>query len=125
MRACNLVTVAASVDRPNIFLSVLKRPASTGAGHSVQDSYDFVIKPIINELIKDKDDFPKTIIYANLNWCGYGHELASRPSRDGSPSTIGHLVGQYHMPCTTEVSTVKWLCYIATCMLKLNYVGRV
>ena len=102
--SANTAVIAASVDRQNIELSVENRPATTGTGHTVQQSYDYVILPILEELKLKKETFPKTIVYTKLFWCGYGHEMAMRPSRDGTPSSVGHLVSQYHMPCTTQVN---------------------
>ena len=56
-------TVSSSMDRPNIKLCVLKRPASTGVTNvSVEDSYDFVFNPVFQELRSKKLEFPKTVI---------------------------------------------------------------
>lgn len=98
----NHQTISTSINRPNIFLEVIKRPPSTG-GNSVQKSYDYIFDPIISELKHHQQAFPKTVVYTKLKWCGYGHEQAVRAERDGSPSTATGLVAQFHKPCSAEV----------------------
>ena len=104
--------ISASIDRPNIFIQVFKRPSSTGGSSSVQQSYDALLDPIINGLKIQQQLYPKTVVYSKLHWCGYGHERAVRVERDGSPSLAAGLVAQFHKPCTTEVGIQLKSCMV-------------
>jgi hypothetical protein len=70
----------------------------------VEDSYEAIFTPLIEELRKKPADFPKIIIYAPLNWCGYGHELALRSSPERESSCLQAKLAQYLKPCTSAVS---------------------
>ena len=61
----------ADLDRPNIFLHKEKRKAtSSGVG-----SYDSILYPIAKDLKTKLADYPLTLIYLLLNWCGYAFKL--------------------------------------------------
>ena len=49
---------------------------STGATHSVEESYECVLDPFLEELEAKGAEFPKTIIYLPLRWCGHMHHHA-------------------------------------------------
>ncbi|CAC5411412.1 recQ [Mytilus coruscus] len=68
------LTVQSSMDRPNIKLTLVKRPAGCGGKNTVQESYDFIYQPLVDELRADKSSFERTIVYLKINWCGYGYE---------------------------------------------------
>jgi hypothetical protein len=82
----------------NIKLNVVERIPCTGGSYSVQEAFNFVFKPLLLHLYYEEDDFPLTIVYCKLQWCGYGVELAQRLL--GPVFTSGHAdsprVVQYH-----------------------------
>lgn len=96
----NSFRISSNIDRSNIKIEVKQRLPTTGTGHPVEASYEEIFNPLIKSLKKEKQNFPKTIVYAPLKWCGYGHELAIRTDFYGRPSGISHHVAQYHKPCT-------------------------
>ena len=109
----NASIVTASIDRANIKINVKKRLPNTGGRvESVETSFDAIFLPVIEELKREGMIFPKTIIYAKLKWCGYGHEMATRPDRCGHISKVVPYVAQYHAPCTPKVSFVSPLCLL-------------
>ena len=63
--------VKADLDRPNIFLHKEKRKAAS----SGVDSYDSILYPIAKDLKKKLADYPLTLIYLPLKWCGYAFKL--------------------------------------------------
>ena len=62
----------------NVNLFVRPRIASVGGDNSVQEAYNFVFKPLLLQLYSSPAEFPLTIVYCKLQWCGYGVELAQR-----------------------------------------------
>ena len=97
------IVITDSIDRANVKMIVLKRPPSTGSGHTVNESYDHIFEPLIEELKLKREAFPKTVVYTKLKWCGYAHEMALRPDMNGNPSNIDAFIAQYHQPCTKQV----------------------
>ena len=95
--------IVITVDRPNIKLVVKQRLSSTGR-KTVEQSFEAIFSPYIRDLKSKKETFAKTVIYSDLKWCGFGHELAVRKEVDGSDAEVSHLVKQYHKPCTTQVN---------------------
>lgn len=95
--------------RPNMYLEVKERPPSTG---DVQASYNQVLDPYFLNLQKDKTDFPRTIMYMPLKWCGYAHQryltkfedLHINQSQEYTGS-FSSILAQFHAPQTSEVST--------------------
>jgi len=85
-------------------LSIKKRQVSSGQV-SVEDSFDAVIVPLLNELRLKREEFPKTIVFTKLKWCGYAHNLALRPTEGGveDATSIEKFVAQFHAPCTSQV----------------------
>lgn len=70
------IIIRESPDRPNIYLSVKTRPACTGSGRTVEDSYNVVMDPILSRLAFLGASMPRTIVYMPLQWCGYTHHRA-------------------------------------------------
>lgn len=99
--------VTASVDRANIKIIVRKRKPTIGSKLPIEESYESIYRPLFEELDEKKLAFPKTVIYTKLKWCGHGHEMAARSKMDGSDSTIGQYVAQFHKPCTSQVTKFK------------------
>ena len=63
--------VCANLDRPNIFIHKEKRlPASTG-----EESFKSVLLPIAIGLKNKLRQYPLTLIYLPLKWCGYAFKL--------------------------------------------------
>ncbi|XP_052087859.1 putative ATP-dependent DNA helicase Q1 [Mytilus californianus] len=100
------LTVQSSMDRPNIKLTLVKRPAGCGGKNTVQESYDFIYQPLVDELRADKSSFERTIVYSKINWCGYGYEEVVRPLKNGDKEdNIEKCVAQFHSPCTSEMKS--------------------
>jgi hypothetical protein len=97
--------------RPNLYLEVKSRPPSTSGA---EESIDAVIHPILAELRKQGVNFPRTLIYLPLQWCGYVHHAAvskylqDHPDevtiQDADSSRLTCLVSQFHAPQSQGVS---------------------
>ena len=100
----NPVVLRGNLDRSNIFICKEKRrPSSLGS-----DSYDDILVPIAEELKLKLNNYPLTLIYLPLKWCGYAYKLflSILGERRYSPLTNEKnpgncLFGQYHAPQTT------------------------
>ena len=100
--------VTSSIDRVNIKLCLRKRKPHAGGENTSESSVIDVLSSIAEELVMEKLNFPKTIIYSKLNWCGFGYEyvlrcLLKESKRTGQPLNRS-LVSQFHAPCTEDVS---------------------
>jgi superfamily II DNA helicase RecQ len=97
------VTVMSSVDRKNIYLSVVHLHKNR---MSNEDVFANCLKPLFDELAKDTVKFAKTIVYCKLNYVGIGYERATIEGLD-------KLVGMYHahLPDKVSIKTNKdiWL----------------
>ncbi|XP_015747113.1 PREDICTED: Werner syndrome ATP-dependent helicase homolog [Acropora digitifera] len=98
--------VKADLDRPNIFLHKEKRKAAS----SGVDSYDSILYPIAKDLKKKLADYPLTLIYLPLKWCGYAFKLFLDILGDASYFPINAdkipencLFGQFHAPQTEQM----------------------
>jgi ATP-dependent DNA helicase RecQ len=89
--------VVATVNRSNIYLSVKRKDASTGQGHSAEDSFLNIVEPLFDDLEKLGEAFPKTVLYCKLFWCGMAYEQAVMRK-------VSHHVAMYHAMCTAEVT---------------------
>ncbi len=96
-------TVLASGNRKNIFLQVKKMFPTSGGENSAEESYISVLEPLLQELIKEKEGFLKTIVYTKLKWCGFAYEYFYRCMLNNTSIDIS-MVSQYHAPCKDEVS---------------------
>ena len=67
----NPKTVSRSPDRQNIFYSKKQRLANIYS----KESFDKILAPIASALKDLKVDYPLTIIYMPLKWCGYAYRL--------------------------------------------------
>ena len=98
--------VKADLDRPNIFLHKEKRKsASSGV-----DSYDSILYPIAKDLKTKLADYPLTLIYLPLKWCGYAFKLFLDVLGDASYFPVNAekipencLFGQFHAPQTEQM----------------------
>ncbi|XP_052079201.1 uncharacterized protein LOC127717558 [Mytilus californianus] len=91
--------VKSSIVRDNIKLLCEKRPPQ-----NTLDSFRTVISPLISDLRKNKDKFPKTVVYSKLKWCAEGYQLTMKPEEDGTSvcEEVKTIVSQYHAPCTEK-----------------------
>ena len=97
----------------NVFLEVKRRPPSTGGNYTPNDSANTVIDPYLKELQLLGLSFPKSIVYAKLEMCGYIHDravthfLADHPDETTiqTPNAVElqSLIQQYHAPQTSSV----------------------
>ena len=62
----NCEIVKASPNRLNVYLGIKQRlPNNYGI-----KSYDDILRPIASELITKRDEYPLTIIYMGIRYCG-------------------------------------------------------
>lgn len=99
-------TVIGDLDRPNIYLEKKRRkPARLGA-----ESYESVLLPFAMGLRDMLVNYPLTIIYLPLKWCGYAYKFflevlgnKSHYPHDGIKNSQTSLIAQYHAPQTAEM----------------------
>ena len=63
--------IVANLDRPNIFIHKEKRLASS----SGEESFRSILLPIAKGLKNGLRQYPLTLIYLPLKWCGYAFNL--------------------------------------------------
>jgi hypothetical protein len=98
----NHVVVASNIDWTNITRCVLRRPSNAGGINTVEASYASIFTPLIDELRAKKCEYPKTIIYTKLKWCGFGQEMALMPPSDAKEEQASELSIADQSPCTSE-----------------------
>lgn len=65
--------------KDNIVLVVKKRPSPTAKGNTAETPYSYVFLPLFQQLNKEGEDFPITIVYCKtMQWIGFGFELAKQ-----------------------------------------------
>lgn len=97
----NPVEVVASLNRPNIFYEKVFR-------NSLDiESYEEILTPIAINLLAQKNDYPLTIVYSTLRWCGFAYRLFERilgPEQyfptGADPIPENRLFSQFHSPQT-------------------------
>ena len=105
------VSVRLPPDRSNIYISVKKRPATSGFNTNVENSFDHQLDQLVTELAVSPTTFPKTIVYLPLKWCSYAHKKACIAlgidfhggdlcDEDG---LLQSPVAQYHAPQGSQV----------------------
>ena len=116
LRLRKTVVVKTPVNRGNICLKVIQRePNSTKL--SKEEVYDSIITPYMTRLAQEKSAFPKTIIYAHLNWIARGDNMSAEI--DGA---LDHS-SQYHAPLSAEVLNI--LSFNILTIQLLSYSSRV
>ena len=94
--------IVANLDRPNIFIHKEKRlPSSSG-----EESFRSILLPIAKGLKNELRQYPLTLIYLPLKWCGYAFKLfldvvgekSYFPPEDKKPENC--LFAQFHAPQT-------------------------
>ena len=103
------VIVIGNLNRENIFLHKSKRkPAKTGS-----IGFEELLSPIANDLKEQLIDYPLTIIYLPLKWCGFafnyfveilGEKSYFPTTSAGNPKRC--LFAQYHSPQTDAMKTL-------------------
>ena len=98
------VFVLANLDRPNIYIRKEKRIWSNGS-----DSYNAILLPIAKDLKNSLREYPLTLIYLPLKWCGYVFKLFTDeigqksyfPQSEKNPENC--LFAQFHAPQTERM----------------------
>ena len=97
----NAREVVGNPDRKNIFYEKHIRK-----GHNI-DSIKDILLPIAEELLNKSVEYPLTIIYLPLQWCGFAYRLFDNVLQDnqyypsGSTQIPGNRIfAQYHAPQT-------------------------
>ena len=97
--------IVGETDRSNIKLCVKRRQSHAGRDRTAEASYTAVFMPLIKELKALQNEYPKTVVYTSLKWCGFANELRVRYMTDGRVESTGvPSISQYHAPLTSEVS---------------------
>ena len=106
------LVVVAKLNRPNIFIEKEKRkPACVN-----QENFESILLPIAKKLKESSIQFPLTIIYLPLKWCGYAFKLfmdelgdeSYIPSNERIPKNC--LFAQYYSPQTEEMKLEMKYC---------------
>ena len=104
----NPLKVIGNLDRQNIYIKVCKRKSSVFG----TESYEEILSPIAEELKTKLLNYPLTIIYLPLKWCGYAFKLFSQilqeksffpASEKGQPSQC--LFAQFHAAQTDRMKS--------------------
>lgn len=99
----NSDVIVGNLDRCNIFICKEKRRSSTYGA----ESFDDILIPIAEELKVKLTNYPLTVIYLPLKWCGYAFKLFLSvleekryyPNKEKRPGNC--LFAQYHAPQTS------------------------
>ena len=100
----NPLEVVGSLNRPNIFYEKVFRN-----GPDIE-SYEQILTPIAKNLLAQKIEYPLTIVYLNLRWCGFAYRLFERflgreqyfPT-GADPTPENRLFSQFHSPQTAAM----------------------
>ena len=96
--------IVGQTDRSNVKLRVERRLTHAGKD-GVEASYTEIFMPLLKELKEKRGQFPQTVVYTSLKWCGFGNELGVKVLADGAVTSVGvKEVSQYHAPLMQEVS---------------------
>ena len=96
--------VARNPNRVNIYLDKKVRLSN----HYGNESYDHILEPIANELAVQRENYPMTIIYLKLKYCGYAYGLFERILKDrqyvgDTSEPTARLFAQFHAPQTSRM----------------------
>ena len=102
LKRCKLVT--SNPDRSNIFYRKVFR-----SGKDI-DAVQSILKPIADQLFTSKQNFPLTVIYLPLRWCGFAYRLfqsilgQNQYYPEGAPAIPeNRLFAQFHAPQTSQM----------------------
>lgn len=104
MVSCKVIKVYP--DRRNIYLTKHYRLDSC---YSLE-SFNRILKPIAYELLEKKQNYPMTVVYTKLQYCGYAYRLFEEIVGDnqyvgGNVHPSCSLFAQYHAPQTGCMKT--------------------
>ena len=96
--------VAANPNRVNIYLDKKMRMSN----HHAYESYDRILLPIANRLFVERENYPMTIIYMKLKYCGYSYGIFERILKDNqyvgeTNDPAARLFAQFHAPQTKQM----------------------
>ena len=96
--------VSANPNRNNIFLAKKMRMSN----HHVYESYSDILLPIAKELSVKLENYPMTVIYMKLKYCGYAYGLFERVLQEKqyvgeTNDPAARLFAQFHAPQTNEM----------------------
>ena len=115
--------IVGNIDRPNIFIEKQFREGAD------DDALERIILPIVEGLTKLKTNYPLTIIYLPLRWCGYAYNRFESYMGEhqyfpygANPEPCNRLFAQYHSPQTQNMKDeiLKQL-YSANCKLRVVF----
>lgn len=90
-----------------MYLSVEKRPPSTGGENTAEESMFKTVDPIIQELKTKMENYRKIIVYVPLKWCGVLHQRTvtsiGNVTSDTEAESFSPIVSQYHSPQSQQV----------------------
>ncbi|XP_066930299.1 ATP-dependent DNA helicase RecQ-like [Clytia hemisphaerica] len=95
----DLKIICVSPNRPNIFLSIVQRKPSLYGFVGIAE----ILEPIARNLLILKENFPMTVIYMKLDFCGKAYSLfdkilAENQYVNGEISCKTRLFNQFHSP---------------------------
>ena len=100
----NPLEVVESLNRPNIFYEKSFRSSPD------IESYEEILTPIAENLLAQKTEYPLTIVYLNLRWCGFAYRLFERILGHEQYFPLGadqipenRLFSQFHSPQTAAM----------------------
>lgn len=78
------------------------------SNHHAYESYDRILLPIANQLSVERENYPMTIIYMKLKYCGYSYGLFERVLKDDqyvgkTTNPAARLFAQFHAPQTKQM----------------------
>ena len=91
-------------NRENVFLEKkIRLPNQYGTA-----SYEEILKPIAQELLKQREKYPMTIVYLKLKYCGYAYQLFNRilgycQFVGDNKEPCSRLFAQFHAPQTAHM----------------------
>jgi superfamily II DNA helicase RecQ len=96
--------VSANPNRANIYLEKKLRLSN----HHAYGSYDQILVPIANNLAIQRENYPMTIVYLKLKYCGYAYRLFEGILKDKQYSgnisdPVARLFAQFHGPQTKRM----------------------
>ena len=63
-------------------MKMIKKYPNCGLQCTVEESFDTIFQPLVQELQEQGASFPKPVVYTKLKWCGNSHEAAVKDCLD-------------------------------------------
>ena len=77
------------------------------SNHHGNESYDRILEPIANELAIQRENYPLTIIYLKLKYCGYAYGLFKRTLTNSVLIKMLKLAGVNGTPFTSRTGAAQ------------------